>query len=174
MNDKLQKALGSFLAERRESEGGWAKVTDKDIEQLRKLCRLLIEAKCEADPDGDYPIEVTVVNRRTHQGIPYDPMPYHDSVTNDERLDVALYNLGIAMGDVRTTKDIRRHHQLEREQRLKAIEPRRKELEELVAVGKRSQFMKLVQELTKCDFYTAQDFLLEFELKLRFKEHLDG
>lgn len=52
----LQDRIEAFLSTRRESDGGWAKITPDDVHLLSEIVHRLIEAKCEPDADGDYPL----------------------------------------------------------------------------------------------------------------------
>lgn len=98
----LQK-IGSFLADRRKSRGGWAEITDRDVEILQEIIQELIEAKCEPDPDGGLPIDFILVNRFTHERIRYEPIP---NIKQPESLrdlepafEVAMHNLSMAHND---------------------------------------------------------------------------
>lgn len=97
---KVEKALNKFLAERRISDGGYAPVTDEDMKQLDDLMYELVQAKCGADPDGDRPIECTLVNRKTHERLHYFPIPYGHKLKNFEamrnRISLLMTNLDMA------------------------------------------------------------------------------
>ena len=75
---QLDALIDLFLAEHRESDGGYARITPGDLDLLHDIIRELIELKCDEDPDGDRPIEFTIVNRRTHEPMHYAPVPYRD------------------------------------------------------------------------------------------------
>jgi len=98
----LTNLIGHFLKDRRESDGGFAKITQGDINLLYEIVELLVERKCERDPDGDMPIEFEIVNRRTHEPMHYGPVPYRDgtedrdSVPFIEMVQVLQMNLNIA------------------------------------------------------------------------------
>lgn len=61
--EQLLDAIENFLAEGRESDGGLAKVTEDDMMLLDQIIDGLIRLKCEADPDGDFPIEYALIDR---------------------------------------------------------------------------------------------------------------
>jgi hypothetical protein len=72
----LRDKIEGFLSARRRSRGGWAEVTSKDVEDLGEIVYDLIALKCDSDPDGDLPIEVEIINRRTHMRSHFEPVPY--------------------------------------------------------------------------------------------------
>ena len=73
MNKTLQNRIESFLSEKRKSSGGWAEITDGDVAALSVIIDQLIKLKCEPDPDGDYPINFALVNRRVGRW-PFKPI----------------------------------------------------------------------------------------------------
>ena len=101
-NAKIHTMVDEFLSERRKSKGGYAEITETDIDDLRKIIFLLAEEKCEQDPDGDIPIEFVVINRRTHEHLAAIPVRYGNHI--EELSDVQMkkrerdlfYNLRIA------------------------------------------------------------------------------
>ena len=87
MSTHLDGLIDRFLEDHRDSHrGGWAQITPEDVANLRELIQWLIELKCEPDADGDYPIEVHLVNRRTHERMHYRPTPYPDLRNMDDVL----------------------------------------------------------------------------------------
>jgi len=59
---ELFSKIEDFLAVYRKSSsglGGFAEITEEDVDQLYDIIGDLIKLKCEADPDGNYPIEVS-------------------------------------------------------------------------------------------------------------------
>lgn len=79
MTTALDNMIVEFLEDHRESHrGGWARITPRDVTLLRDIIDQLVKLKCEKDADGDYPIEVRVVNRRTHERMHYSPVPYRE------------------------------------------------------------------------------------------------
>lgn len=73
MNKRLTNKIDKWLSEKRKSRGGYAEITDNDVSDFGAIIRDLIYAKCEPDPDDDYPIQFALVNRRTRfwPVIPY-------------------------------------------------------------------------------------------------------
>jgi len=63
MKTELMVKINAFLLDRRESEGGYALVTNQDHTDLNDIIEDLIDAKCERDPDGDRVFEFSVINR---------------------------------------------------------------------------------------------------------------
>lgn len=76
----VQSSLEAFLTEKRESDGGYALLNDADMRLLATFLGHLREAKCERDPDGDIPLEFTMVNRKTHESLHYLPTRYRHEV----------------------------------------------------------------------------------------------
>lgn len=62
IEEHLQDKIEVFLSTRRESNGGWAKVTSDDTRLLCEIIHSLIEAKCEPDADGSYPLRFYLVD----------------------------------------------------------------------------------------------------------------
>lgn len=92
---ELNKIIAEFLANHCQSTGGWAKVIPADIEKLRHIVWMLIRLKCDADPDGDYPIEFKIIDRTQDECFNFVTVPYSDK---DEagHIDAVLINAGIA------------------------------------------------------------------------------
>lgn len=143
MNTKLRTKIDEFLQHRRKSEaGGWAKITNDDVTKLEEIIRLLIEAKCKPDSEGERPIEFMLINRRTHHSMNYCALPYdawirHDDAdlpppaTADEIMDLAMLNLGLASGDVTQQYRQQRHDRTEAAQRAKSEpKPRADDIED--------------------------------------------
>ena len=80
----LDSLIDRFLEDHRESTGGWALITKEDIDLLHEIVWELVTLKCDADPDGDYPVQVKIVNRRTHEPMHYFALPYREQ-RNDDR-----------------------------------------------------------------------------------------
>jgi hypothetical protein len=77
---KLFDTLGTFLDEFRESSegGGWAEVTDDDMQELRSIFNEIIALKVGLDADRDQTIEFALCNRRKGRMTPLDqPYPPH-------------------------------------------------------------------------------------------------
>ena len=108
--EKINKAIATFLAERRESDGGYAPIINNDLEQLYAIIRLLIVEKFQADPDGDRPIDVHLVDRTKYWPNSYLDVEYsHNAKTDDDMqhiLETVLCNLNIALTSVQTTTSL--------------------------------------------------------------------
>ena len=102
MKKKTRELLDKFLADRRKSDGGYALVEKSDIDLFYRLIYALIEEKWQNDCDGDYPVEVKIINRRTHERMHYLPVPYlHKCKTEDDFLQyihAVNCNVGTACG----------------------------------------------------------------------------
>ena len=100
MTSTLQTMIDKFLSERRHSAGGWAEVQLQDVKDLCAILSELIKRKFEADPDGDLPIEYTIVDRTRFDRMRFEPVPYHHKAQNLEEkqtiLDAHMYNLNVA------------------------------------------------------------------------------
>lgn len=96
MNKRLEKKIDKWLAERRKSEGGgWAAITDADINGLYEIIYSLVEAKCQKDADGDTPIQVKIIDRTRYESMHYRPIPYiHEAKTDDQQQDILLTLVG--------------------------------------------------------------------------------
>lgn len=77
MDQLLAARIDDFLREHRECEpgGGWAEVTDDDLNKLDVIIDRLVELKCDRDADGDIPVAWTLVNRRKRHRSPYVAVP---------------------------------------------------------------------------------------------------
>lgn len=96
--------IEQFLKERRHSTGGWAPVTDEDMDQLHTVIHTLIAAKWGADPDGDRPINYILIDRTKYRPMHFVPLPYgRKAGKREEEFDSAMRNLSMAMEAVRTT-----------------------------------------------------------------------
>lgn len=91
--------VDQFLAERRESAGGYAPFTRDDGQLLHRLLYALDRAKFGSDPDGDTPLNWLVINRTKCQPHHYVCVPYahknldgafHDSLLNLETATKAV------------------------------------------------------------------------------------
>lgn len=87
--DILLERIHSWLDQERQSTGGWAEITDDDISELWHIIDELIHLKCQKDPDGDVPIEFTLVDRTKYERMHFHAVPYDREVgTEQERFDV--------------------------------------------------------------------------------------
>ena len=81
----LVRIISEWLADYRESvDCGWAAITQKDIHDLYSIIRCLIDLKCEADPDGDRPIDIHLIDRTLFWPHQFRDVPYdHESPASD-------------------------------------------------------------------------------------------
>lgn len=110
MEKALQDRIEKFIAVKSESSGGWAPATYDEMWELHGIVMDIVAAKYEKDPDGDLPIEATLVNRCETYALHYDPLPYlhcGDEAPSlkeiNEVLRTARMNLGMAQDDVERT-----------------------------------------------------------------------
>ena len=96
----LDKRINEFLTDRRMGDGGWAPVTERDLNQLCAIIDWLIKMKWETDPDGDFPINWKVIDRTRFEPMHYHPVPYEHKARDDaalaDRLSTVLTNADIA------------------------------------------------------------------------------
>jgi len=107
MDKRLEEAIKKFLSERRESKfGEYAEVTQKDMENLFYVIELLISQKWDSDADGDYPVEVKVVDRHKFARSSYVLVPYlHKCKTSADIQDYinrVMINVSIAGEELRS------------------------------------------------------------------------
>lgn len=110
----LNILIDEFLAVRRESDGGYAPVTEMDLEQLDTIIYKLIGMKWAIDPDGDLPIDFKIIDRTRFEPLHYEPVPYQhkmrDELEQRGRFDTLMMNASIAIRELDTTLRIMRHH----------------------------------------------------------------
>jgi hypothetical protein len=87
---KLTTMLEKYFDEFRESDGGWAAVTKKDIQDLDKIIEEIVKRKTSLDPDGDQTIRWELLNRKTHYSAGFSPLRYTSDLSDDE-LDHEIY-----------------------------------------------------------------------------------
>ncbi len=94
-----------FLKDKRDSDGGWAEVTEIDMLLLNGIVEQLIAEKFQEDPDGDLPVEYKLINRTTHQRMHFLPLKNLDFDDGLKALIAqvkdAQVNLSIATDQVR-------------------------------------------------------------------------
>lgn len=106
MKAKTQKLIDKFLAERRTSDGGYAPVTEDDLNLLYQVVDSLLLEKLQEDPDGDLPVEIRIVNRHTHERMHYRPVPYlHKCKTQKDYLE----HINTVMGNLSSAAEQARH-----------------------------------------------------------------
>jgi hypothetical protein len=103
----LFQNINDFLAERKESSpgGGWAPVTQKEIEAMYDIINALIELKYEYDADHDLPVTVRLLDRTMFKSSFYDPMFQDKAFDGYTEADVAKLNLGRAVMNVGIAAD---------------------------------------------------------------------
>ncbi len=92
----LNRIISEWLADYRESDGGWAAITSEDVNNLYSIIRCLIDLKCRADPDGDRPIDVHLIDRTLYWPHQYRDVPYDGEAPDAEALQALLDNAQIA------------------------------------------------------------------------------
>lgn len=110
--EELSKNIKKFLKERRVSSGGgWAPVTDDDMDLFHEIISGLIEAKWGQDADGDRPMQYKLIDRTKYRPMHYFSVPYgHRDGCREEEFDNAMTNLSMAMEAIRTTDVIVERH----------------------------------------------------------------
>jgi hypothetical protein len=102
---RAHEALDKFLKDFRTSDSGYATYTEQDEENFWNFFRIMLEAKFETDADGDYPMEIRMVNRTYEERLPYFSQRYlyRMETLNEvaEYIRNAQINLSIAAEDVR-------------------------------------------------------------------------
>jgi hypothetical protein len=63
----LNRRIEAFLKNKKESNGGYAPVEPKEVEDLYAIVHALIGLKYETDPDGDLPIHVILTDRTRYE-----------------------------------------------------------------------------------------------------------
>lgn len=113
MNKTLAKQIDDFLKVRRKSTGGWAEVTDEDMEQLSGVIGALIEAKFETDPDGDLPVEFGLTNRHTEMRSHFVSVPYEHKGDFDKYYSRTELNFDIACSAFAQARRMADYHKRE-------------------------------------------------------------
>ncbi len=102
--DKVRQAILSLLEERRESDGGYALVTDEDMVRFHAVMDALIVEKWGSDADGDRPMQYKLIDRTKYWPMHFDPVLYaHPGCSEQERREAfreRLANLQSAAEDV--------------------------------------------------------------------------
>ena len=97
MDISLERKIEVWLTNHRKSHGGFAQILDQDVTDLYIIIHKLIELKCNADPYGDYPIDVKLINRRKYRPMFYYSIPYSGKL---DIMDILLSNAKIAVSDL--------------------------------------------------------------------------
>ena len=102
MRGPLLQRIHGWLNHVRLSEGGRAKITDDDVDELYDIIDGLIHLKCQKDPDGDLPIEFGLIDRTKFEPMHFRPVLYDFDVgTLEERFQILMghwSNLSVATG----------------------------------------------------------------------------
>lgn len=101
--EQFDTLVDKFFADRRETDSGWAEVTQEDKVGLDMILFNLIDLKFGKDADGALPIEIRYIDRNTHQRMHYFAIPYpHKSTTKEiaRAAQSACVNLSLAQGEV--------------------------------------------------------------------------
>ena len=106
----LDSKIDAFLKERRSSRGGgWAEVTQEDIQDLDEIIYLLVDLKSGLDSDGDQTIQWSLVNRRVQEGCPFRAPPYsHDDI--ESHLAEVELNFEIALERYQIARRLEKLH----------------------------------------------------------------
>lgn len=94
-NEGIFNKINEFLKVWKPSDGGWAKVEDAEVDQLRDIISGLIATKYEPDPDGAHPIEVEIVNRNKYERMHFFQVPYTHK-NKEAAVSAHILNLKIA------------------------------------------------------------------------------
>lgn len=121
MTPELKNKIDDFLSEKRESHGDYAEITQQDVNQLNEIVHMLVEEKCDPDPDGDYPIDIHLVNRVRFEPVQFFLIPYrhhlrdkNDEEGLEERFNKLLFNLSSVMSKVESELKIRQFDRSEK------------------------------------------------------------
>jgi hypothetical protein len=106
--ESLTARVVAFIKDRKKSEGGFASVTPKEIDDLYDIIADLISLKYESDPDGDLPVRVRLVDWTRFEPehwflVPHSKFGEEDDKIAVDRLRSMLINLEMA------TKALERH-----------------------------------------------------------------
>lgn len=82
----LLKKIENYIDYRRNSNGGYAKIHDSDIVELNDIIYKIIELKCQADANGDYPIECILVDRRKERQLHPVKISYNSYIMKNNPL----------------------------------------------------------------------------------------
>jgi hypothetical protein len=112
-NARIHFLIDKFLEKKTPCSrgGGWAPVTQEELEQFYEIIGKLVETKYQADADGDHPIEYILIDRNGFEGLPFRPMPYapraakattsEDVLQEAWRFETAQLNVELAMEQFR-------------------------------------------------------------------------
>lgn len=123
---RLLEKLYRFLAERRESDGGWAVPTEQDMERLDSLIRKIIAEKFEKDSDGDLPVRFVLTDLTRFEYFHYHPVPrdhdyepgarFRHHPTRERRMEChGMHMLNLALAHEEVARSFRLFEMEERE-----------------------------------------------------------
>jgi len=92
----VSKMITKWLDGWRESDGGWAAITPQDVNDLYSIINHLVELKCQADPDGDHPIDINLIDRTMFWPNQFRDVPYDGKVPDAEVLQALFDNAQMA------------------------------------------------------------------------------
>lgn len=124
MDENLKNMIEGFLKDRRESDGGYAPVTEADMNRLDGIIATLVALKFDEDPDDDRPVVWRLINRNTHQGMHYRPVPYSLDDGPESALDI---HQAITLNFRLATEDMNRYHREFEDVLRGAVQDREKE-----------------------------------------------
>lgn len=103
---EIIKMVEDFLEYRELSaNNGFAPVNQKDFYTLANIVLEIVSAKWEPDPDGDYPVNVTFVNRNNKESLPYVAVTYRHINKEQYRKDI-MANLQTAVREMQLSFDL--------------------------------------------------------------------
>ncbi len=108
--ESLFSLITDWLDGYRDSDGGYAKITREDVTELYHIVDRLVKLKCQADPDGDRPIDFRLTNLNQCWPNRFRDVPYDHKSPDNEVLQTLLNNTAMAgsqLGDfLRTTLSV--------------------------------------------------------------------
>ena len=106
-----QLSLFLDLPQRKTNRGGFAAVLPEDVQELDDLILALVKYRYAPDSDGDRPLRWSLCDWTTHQPHNFQYLPHSDENgdKDEQRLDIALLNLDIAMSEVKQCRDSLRY-----------------------------------------------------------------
>jgi hypothetical protein len=98
----LFQNINEFLAERKESSpgGGWAPVTQDELQELNAIIHDLIELKYEYDADHDLPVTWGLTDRTMFKTDGYSSLYHNKAIGDLTEQQIAQFNLDRAIGNM--------------------------------------------------------------------------
>lgn len=116
----VMKKVAKFAEERRESDGGWAPVTEDDMDQLRYIIDALLLLKFAEAPTVICQSTTFLVDRTKYEPMHYEPLPYKTEASFVERLNIAMMNAEIAQDRARQIVRLYIYDEREKQKKEKA------------------------------------------------------